>query len=153
MLDTASHPGDGPAGEQNLDLARRQAAPHLDAAFAVAVTTVFDFPLRLGAAQPGVEAVKPQHCSLLDAPQVTGFDERQRQDAVVHEVIGVDASDAVRQHDPRTRIADSQRRLLTARSLAIVAAADDGVTVSVTLARAVNVGLVYRLERYRRHAG
>ena len=37
-MGAAPHPGDGAAGEQNVDLALRQVVPHFDAPFASAVS-------------------------------------------------------------------------------------------------------------------
>jgi hypothetical protein len=81
-----------------------------------------------------VQALKPQHPSFLKALQITRIDEQQRQDAVVHEIFAVDARNAVRQHDTRTRSADGKRGLVTARSLPVVASADNGMTIAVALA-------------------
>jgi hypothetical protein len=140
------HPGDSAAGEQNVDLARRQVAPNLDAPFASAGCAVSDFPLLLDAAQPGVQAVKLQYRPFLKAFQVGRFNKQQRQDAVVHEVLAVDARNAVGQNDTGAQIAHGQGGMLTARPLPVVAPTDNGVTVSLALTRAVNLGFVDRFE-------
>jgi len=148
-----THPGNGPTGKQNVDLARRQAVPHPDATFASAVMSVSEFPLLPWTTQPGVQAVKPQDRSLLEAFQVARLDELQRQDAVVHEVLAMNTRNALGQHDTGAEIAHGQGGMLTARSLPVVAPADNRVTVSVALACAINVGFVDRFEGDRRHTG
>ena len=145
------HPGNGAPGEQNFDLARGQAVPHPDATFASAVMSVSEFQILPWTTQPGVQAVKPQDRSLLEAFQVARLDEQQRQDAVVHEVLAMNTRNAVGQHDTGAEIAHGQGGMLTARSLPVVAPADNGVTVSVLLTRTINVGFVNRFEGQRRH--
>src|SRR5258707_9105418 len=115
-----THPGNGPTGKQNVDLARRQAVPHPDATFASAVMSVSEFPLLPGTTQPGVQAVKPQDRSLLEAFQVARLDELQRQDAVVHEVLAMNTRNALGQHDTGAEIAHGQSGILTARFLPVV---------------------------------
>ena len=58
--------------------------------------------------------MKPQHRPFFKALQVGRFDEQQRQDALVHEVLAMDTPNAVRQHDTGARIAHGQDGLLTA---------------------------------------
>jgi hypothetical protein len=43
----------------NSHLAGRQAMPHPNAAFALAVTAVFEFPFLLAAPQPGMQTAQP----------------------------------------------------------------------------------------------
>jgi hypothetical protein len=61
-----------------------------------------------------MQTAQPQRRSPFKALPIARLGEKQRQDAIVHEVLAMDAPNALCQHDTGAQIAHGQRGLLAA---------------------------------------
>ena len=77
------------------------------------------------------DAVEHEHIALVHAVVVAGVRELEREDAEVHEVLPVDAGEVLGDHGLESKEARRDGRVLPARALAVVLAADDDVAAGV----------------------
>jgi hypothetical protein len=102
---------------------------------------------RTGAFDRLVDACDLEHVVLLDAVVVGRVVEGERQDPEVHEVLPVDAGEALGHHQTQPEIARRERGVLAARSLAVVVAVDHGMTASpARRLRPADIALVDHVE-------
>ena len=89
----------------------------------VRFSTVTSAPAWICSRDVGITRSSP----CVDAVVVDRVDERDRQDTEVHEVLRVDAGEALGDHRVQPEVARRDRGVLAARALAVVVAADDDV--------------------------
>src|SRR6185437_4207615 len=120
-LGLVSAPVDQAACQNHVDLQRSEivARPHRPMAIKGDGLAVLELAAQIAGTQ---------HVVLMQSAIVGLVDEGQRQDAVVDEVLAVNARKALRQHNPQPQVSRGRCGMFPRRALAVVATSDDGVT-------------------------
>ena len=120
-----AQPIDDTAGQQDVDLPRREVVRQRDAASADGRRD------RVPAAEPATDAVELHALALERAVVIGSVGEGQRQDAEIDQILPVDAGETASDGDAQVEMARRECRVLAARSLAVIVAADDDMPACV----------------------